>query len=237
MSTATAQLELDIPSAPAPDTAGQTPPRIAGLRYIEDFLSSDEQDSALDAIDAAPWRDDLRRRVQHYGWRYDYRSRIVTLDMRLGPFPPWLLALADKLREAGFFDDLPDQAIVNEYLPGQGIAMHMDRRCFGPVVATISLADAWRMDFRPSRQPEASTEHLLLRAGSVLTLSDDARYRWLHGIAPRRRERDAPDGWRPRRRRVSVTFRTVLLDDATHSPHRTASTPPTDTPDHAVPRS
>ena len=180
----TVQLELQIPSAPAPDTAPPTPPRIAGLRYIEDFLSSDEQDSAIDAIDAAPWRDDLRRRVQHYGWRYDYRSRIVTPDMRLGAFPPWLFHLAGKLHHAGHFDQFPDQAIVNEYQPGQGIAMHMDRQCFGPVVATISLADDWRMDFRPLRQPEASTEHLLLRAGSVLALSDDARYRWLHGIAP-----------------------------------------------------
>ena len=233
----TAQLELDMPNVPAPGVSDPAPPDIPGLRYTENFLSGDEQDSALDAIDAMPWRDDLRRRVQHYGWRYDYRSRIVTRDMRLGPFPSWLSLLAGRLRQAGLLDEFPDQAIVNEYLPGQGIAMHIDRQCFGPVVATISLADAWRMDFRQLRQPEASTEHLLLRAGSVLTLSDAARYRWLHGIAPRHRERDAQAGWRPRRRRVSVTFRTVLLDETTHSQPDDLSASSDDTPAAALPRS
>ena len=35
-----------------------------------------------------------------------------------------------------------EQAIVNEYEPGQGIAPHVDRDCFGPVVATVSLGSA-----------------------------------------------------------------------------------------------
>ena len=40
-----------------------------------------------------------------------------------------------------------EQAIVNEYEPGQGIAPHIDRDCFGPVVATVSLGSAVNMDF------------------------------------------------------------------------------------------
>jgi hypothetical protein len=31
----------------------------------------------VDAIDAAPWINELRRRVQHYGWRYVYQGRGV----------------------------------------------------------------------------------------------------------------------------------------------------------------
>ena len=185
---------------------------IDGLRYVQDFISEKEQHRTLREIDKAPWQSDLKRRVQHYGWRYDYRSRVVSHDMRIGEFPTWLQSLAEKLRDAELFRRVPDQAIVNEYLPGQGIAMHIDRQCFGPVVATISLCDAWHMDFRPLRGSPSETKHILLQVGSVLVLSGDARYRWMHGISPRKREREG-QVWRRRERRLSVTFRTVHMDE------------------------
>lgn len=94
--------------------------------------------------------------------------------------------------------------------------MHVDRDCFGPVVATISLRDDWRMDFRPVEGPRSERRQLLLKAGSALVLSDDARYDWMHGISPRKREREE-QGWRPRQRRLSVTFRTVRRTDHARS--------------------
>ena len=186
-------------------------PAIEGLRYFGQFLSTEEQDWILNAIDKAEWMDDLERRVQHYGWRYDYRSRNVSRDMRIGEFPTWLRHLGEKLCEAQLFRQVPDQAIVNQYLPGQGIAMHIDRQCFGPVVATVSLGDAWRMELRPIHASRNETKQILLDVGSVLALSGEARYSWMHGIASRKKEREG-GGWRPRERRVSVTFRTVQLD-------------------------
>lgn len=186
-------------------------PEIRGLRYLPDFLGPAEQTRTLELIDRSDWMSPLGRAVQHYGWRYDYRSRVVTADMRIGPLPDWLNALARRLyRETGSFDRVPDQAIVNEYAPGQGIAMHIDRQCFGDTVATVSLGDTWQMDCRPLGADRSATEHLALAPGSALILTDDARYRWFHGIAKRKRERLQHGGWRPRERRVSVTFRTVL---------------------------
>ena len=205
--------QLDLLDTQPLDGANQDfVPAIDGLRYVGHFLSAEEQIRTLNAIDQAEWRDDLERRVQHYGWRYDYRSRNVSRDMRIGKFPAWLRNLGEKLREARLFRQVPDQAIVNQYLPGQGIAMHIDRQCFGPVVAMVSLGDAWRMDLRPMRASRNEATHILLGVGSVLALSGEARYRWMHGIAPRKREREG-SGWRPRERRVSVTFRTVLLEE------------------------
>lgn len=189
------------PSAPAANN-------ISGLIYLPEFLSMAEQERAVHAIDASPWRNDLKRRVQHYGWRYDYQSRTVSQGMRIGEFPEWLKALGAKLLDEGPFDRMPDQAIVNEYEPGQGIAMHVDRDCFGPVVATLSLGDDWEMNFRPVDGPRSETRSWLLEAGSALVLSGAARHDWMHGISPRKRERDE-QGWRPRKRRLSVTFRTV----------------------------
>jgi alkylated DNA repair dioxygenase AlkB len=55
----------------------------------------------------------------------------------------------------------------------------------------------------------AATCALVLEELSLLLLADAARYHWQHGIAPRKT--DTINGIkRARRRRVSVTFRTVL---------------------------
>lgn len=188
-----------------------TVPAIPGLSYFPDFLDQEAQSNALVAIDApgAPWRDDLMRRVQHYGWRYDYKARTITRGMRIGPLPAWLHDLACKLTErTGLFDSVPSQVIVNEYLPGQGIAMHVDRDCFGPAVATVSLGDEWLMDLRPLDPDAGGVESILLERGSALVMTGEARQNWLHGIAKRKRDR-IPGGWHERQRRVSLTFRTV----------------------------
>jgi alkylated DNA repair dioxygenase AlkB len=50
-----------------------------------------------------------------------------------------------------------------------------------------------------------------LEPGSLLVLSGEARFAWTHGIAARRF--DVIDGVRTARaRRVSLTFRTVVLE-------------------------
>ena len=213
------QLQLDLggdastPLQPKPqDGEAIVLPDISGLEYLPQFLSVVEQATAIRQIDDAPWRSDLERRVQHYGWRYDYSVRTVDRDMHIGPLPPWLRDIARRLyNETGLFDDVPDQAIVNEYEPGQGIAMHADRQCFGPTVATISLGDDWRMELRPAGGKADTKVEILLKQGSALLMTGDARRRWFHGIAKRKRERTS-DGWRPRKRRLSLTFRTVLCD-------------------------
>ena len=187
-------------------------PEISGLHYIPGFLTRTQQDDALGHISDSDWMYDLERRVQHYGWRYDYRAKTIAKDMCIGPLPPWLDNIAQRLyHETELFDDVPDQAIVNEYEAGQGIAMHIDRQCFGKAIATISLGDDWMMDFRPLGGTKEETKQILLEEGSALVLVGEARDRWLHGISRRKRERYGNGDWRDRRRRVSLTFRTVLL--------------------------
>lgn len=46
-----------------------------GLTYLENYISEDEASRLVQEINAAPWRTDLKRRVQHYGHRYDYKAR------------------------------------------------------------------------------------------------------------------------------------------------------------------
>ena len=184
-------------------------PAVPGLRYVPAFLTPAEQEDAVRRIDAndGAWLTSLSRRVQHYGWRYDYAARAVTSDMRIGPLPDWLEALAQRLYEAGGFERVPEQVIINEYEPGQGIAMHADHPGFGDAVAMVSLGDDWAMEFsRVGRDgDDPRTESMTLERGSALVLTGEARREWRHGIAKRRKERDG----RERKRRLSLTFRTV----------------------------
>lgn len=170
-------------------------------------MPADEQAHLLAAVDSQPWQSDLRRRVQHYGYRYDYRARSVKPDMYLGPLPPWALALAQRLYSARIFSTPPDQLIVNEYEPGQGIAPHIDCvSCFGPVVASVSLGSTCIMELARDEESLA----LLLHPGSLLILAEDARFHWRHGIRARRSDLHAGLRW-VRSRRISLTFRTVRV--------------------------
>jgi alkylated DNA repair dioxygenase AlkB len=182
---------------------------IRGLSYIEGFLTGSEHDHLLAEIDAQTWLSELKRRVQHYGYKYDYKSRFVDVTMRLGDLPVWAADMARRLLEAGYVPEMPDQVIVNEYLPGQGIASHVDcMPCFTDTIAAVTLGSACVMDFthKSSRQRIPA----LLQSRSLIVMTGEARYDWLHGIAAR--HSDVVGGRRlPRDRRVSVTFRKVIV--------------------------
>ena len=181
---------------------------VPGLKFLEDFLTPEQQANCVRQVDAAvdEWRNDLSRRVQHYGWCYDYKARSITPDMHIGALPDWLEKLAQRLYyETGLFDRVPEQVIVNEYLPGQGIATHIDHRGFGPTVCTISLLDDWEMDFSLNWKDK---EPALLQRGSCVLLTGESRSKWQHGIAPRKTEL-TDHGRRNRNRRLSLTFRAV----------------------------
>lgn len=184
-----------------------------GSHYATHFLSDEQQCVLLGSIDRNPWLGDLRRRVQHYGFKYDYSQRDIDSGSELGPLPIWLDRLEQQIRSTLSHCELHldliepfNQAIVNEYLPGQGIAQHTDRNCFGPVVATVSLGSDITMDFAHPGSGETRSHRL--SKGSLLAMSGAARWTWRHGIAKRKADR-LQGGNVPRERRVSITFRTV----------------------------
>jgi alkylated DNA repair dioxygenase AlkB len=188
---------------------------VPGLHYLPNWLDADAQRSVLASVDAAPWSAELRRRVQHYGHRYDYGRRSVAgggPDERVAaPIPPWAAELAERLHAEGHTAEPADQVIVNEYEPGQGISAHVDCvPCFGPAVAAISLGSSCVMDFI---DPAGTTRvGVPLQPGSLSVMTGPSRYTWKHAIAARRSD-PGPFGRVQRGRRVSVTFRTVLRPD------------------------
>jgi alkylated DNA repair dioxygenase AlkB len=177
-------------------TAADVPP-IPGLRYLTEYVSEAQEEALAAAIDRLPWDTTWRRWRQPYGYG---KGGAVP------PLPAWGRWLADNLFAGSVTDVAFDQMLVNEYLPGQGIASHRDYAPFGRTVASLSLLSPCVMDFR--HRTTGRREQLLLEHRSLLVLSDAARYDWEHGIAPRKK-----DVWHgipiERGRRLSVTFRFV----------------------------
>jgi len=184
-------------------------PQISGLSYLSNFIAQAESTSLLTHIDNQAWRSNLKRRVQHYGYVYDYRLRAISKDMKLGPLPNWLGGMTRKLVEHNIFPETPDQVIINEYEPGQGISAHIDCvPCFGGVIASLSLGSAVDMSFRK----DGDAINLRLEPNSLLVLTAEARYKWQHMIANRKSDKIDNDRVL-RTRRVSLTFRTVNIED------------------------
>jgi alkylated DNA repair dioxygenase AlkB len=181
---------------------------VPGLLYQPALLSPAEQQRILEDIDGRPWLTDLRRRVQHYGYRYDYKARAVDPSMYVGPLPDFAVEVARRLADLGLIEEAPDQLIINEYLPGQGISAHVDcEPCFKNVIVTVSLGAAYAMDFLEVASGEVRSA--VLAVGSALVMRDAARYDWMHRIQARKSDRGVPRG-----RRVSLTFRNVILETA-----------------------
>ncbi len=208
------QLELLL-SDPRPQPPSRNEEAISiikGFRYIEDYISESEHDWLLDQIDEHEhqWLKDLKRRVQHYGFKYDYKARKVNLDMHIGHLPEWLQALGRRLYEDGHMPAEPDQVIVNEYEPGQRISSHIDcEPCFANMIVSLSLGSGCVMDFT-SKLDKAKKIPVWLAPRSIIVLKDEARNEWLHGIAPRKSDQWAGQKYE-RQRRVSLTFRKVIL--------------------------
>ena len=181
---------------------------IEGLNYVAGFSDEPAQILLLEAIDRQPWLTDLHRRVQHYGYKYDYKARKIDRSMYLGSLPVWAQPVADRLLSEGYMQEVPDQLIVNEYEPGQGISAHVDCiPCFGSIVCALTLGSGCVMEF--TQVAGLGAESLLLECGSLLVLAGAARYQWKHSI-PARKSDKLDGGLLRRSRRVSLTFRTII---------------------------
>jgi alkylated DNA repair dioxygenase AlkB len=169
---------------------------VPGLRYLAGYLSEAEERALVEAIDALPWNTEWKRRRQPYGAGYGGGDA--------APIPDWGRRLADRMLADGVIDRPFDQMLVNEYTPGQGISSHRDYAPFGRTVVSLSLLSPCVMDLL--HVATGRKESLLLEPRGLLVLSDEARYDWEHGIAPRKRDVWQGVRW-DRGRRVSVTFR------------------------------
>ena len=147
-------------------------PKIQGLTYTKNYITTEQEQFLISQIDSQPWLADLKRRVQHYGYKYDYKARKITPDLKIADVPEWLQII-----------DGIDQVIINEYLCGQGITSHIDCiPCFGETICSLSLLEPCEMILEKD-----NTKHsIILEPRSLLTFQGEARYQWKHSIPQRK---------------------------------------------------
>ena len=173
-----------------------------GLAYQSSFLSVVEEASLVAWIDSHEWNHEYSRRRQFYGRSY-YHPEVTT------EIPSLFLALAARLYDEGLVTAPPDHVLINDYLPGQGIAAHLDEMPHpDSQVVTISLLDTYPMLF--ARIGSAELYEQWLERRSVAVMSGASRTEWTHEIVKRKADVIQGGGKRLRKRRVSVTYRTML---------------------------
>lgn len=182
---------------------------LSGLELYFDFITTNEEKQFINFIDNEPWLTDLSRRVQHYGYKYDYRTRKIDNSFYLGELPEWLKVLAYRLFDKKIIDFIPDQAIINEYEPGQGIAPHIDcEPCFGDTIISLSLGSTCIMNFE--KEPNSKNrEEIFIEPKTLLVMKSESRYDWYHGILARKSDKFNGEIIK-RERRISITFRKVI---------------------------
>lgn len=173
-----------------------------GLVYQRDFLSADEELEVVDWIDQQPWDHAYARRRQFYGQSYRDPSNYT-------PVPLIFQVFAQRLFDRGLTLVKADHVLINEYLPGQGIAAHVDEMPNPESqVVTISLLDNYPMEFVHLESGERYEQWLERR--SVAVMSGPSNKDWTHEIVKRKADVIQGGGRRLRKRRISITYRTKL---------------------------
>lgn len=184
------------------------PPPLAGLMYREDYVDAAVEAALVADVDARPWSLELGRRRQWYGGDYDDTELGLPQQYRASAPPYGFIEVAQQLHADGILPSVATRFGVNEYLPGQGIGAHMDRdNEVVKSVAILSLGSGLMMDFvRPADKARQDVRSYYLHRRSLLLIAGEARYQWMHGIAPRRSDKIC-GLIRPRGRRLSIMFR------------------------------
>jgi alkylated DNA repair protein alkB homolog 8 len=205
--------------------------QVPGMTLIKDFVTEEEEKQLLDAVYgeyAENWNASamMSRRVQHYGYEYDYLKRRINVANCIGPLPSFVDSVVDKMSglpelqedndSSGNTDPdsdpdpswyKPVQLTVNEYEPGQGIGPHIDNHSdFGHTIISLSLMSDSVFYFR-SLVSDAY-KFMVLPRRSLLLLQGQVRYGWMHALYSRKSDM-VYGKLVPRQTRVSLTFRRV----------------------------
>ena len=180
----------------------------SGLTILPNWISENDEAIVMSEIDSKEWDTKIKRRVQHYGFQFQYSQLKVDTDNPIVDFPPACKALLnrDNLADYGF-----NQLTLNEYVPGIGIASHCDTHsAFTDTIAVVSLCGAITMDFHDTTNKKVS---VIIPARSLLLMAGESRYGWRHSIASRRTDRGLDGTTHTRDRRVSLTFRNCVTSE------------------------
>jgi alkylated DNA repair dioxygenase AlkB len=178
---------------------------VPGLFLYPDFIDEIREEQLLEEIEQQKWVVDYSRRLQYYGYRNELEKPYDLISFPV-PIPPQIYQLSQELSEQNVLLYQPDQVIINEYAPGEGIKPHKDRNYYENQICGVNLGSGCIMKFIKGKNLEVIDVEIPRR--SLYVMQDDARKKWNHGIPPRKK--DIINGSvQHRERRVSITYRKV----------------------------
>jgi alkylated DNA repair dioxygenase AlkB len=186
---------------------------VPGLFYIDNAISKEYSKELYRDINKGEWdpvsKSPNSRKVQQYGYKYDYKRRAVA--EKGPPIPSYLYQLIKSLKSYIKKLKLKDldfnQVIINKYEPGQGISKHTDAKDYGPIIGCYTIESGSTMKFNK----DDKSSSLYVKPNSLYIMSGDSRYKWDHEMPSTKSDR--VDGKRiPRDQRISITFRNVPVE-------------------------
>ena len=179
---------------------------VPGFTLHRDFITIAMEDELMKEIDNQKWVVDYDRRLQYYGYRNELEKPYDLVAFPV-PMPPLVKLLSAQIVERGILISQPDQVIINEYLPGQGIRPHKDRNYFENQICGINLGSGCIMRFLKG----TDVVDIEVPRRSLYVMQDEVRYKWKHAIPPRKK--DIINGnVQHRERRWSITYRNVKMN-------------------------
>ncbi|TRY68852.1 hypothetical protein TCAL_03215 [Tigriopus californicus] len=159
--------------------------------YIPEFITIQREKYLLheiSKISKVKWQQLSNRRLLNFGTQSDPAKALLSPT----PIPKWLTDHIDDIMNLKAFtpENRPNNVLLNEYLPGQGIMPHFDGDSYHPVITTISLGSHTVLNFYRDFDEDQSDNSLqgrrkfslMVEPRSLLVLTQDLYSKYLHGI-------------------------------------------------------
>jgi alkylated DNA repair dioxygenase AlkB len=185
------------------DLFPETLPVPRGFRYVEDFLSADEEAELLQHIRSIALKPmifqgfEAKRKTESFGYDYSFDNRRLSRGKDIPSFFEPLVR-----RVALFLDIEPAdiaELLLTEYPPGAVINWHRDAPPF-KIIVGISLLEDCVFKFRPHDKVQQNRKSIIsfpVARRSLYVMDGPARADWQHSIAP------------VKNTRYSITLRTL----------------------------
>lgn len=154
-----------------------------GLYIYKDFISDTEHENLIKEIqeelvkstESKKYID--RNRVLRYG-----SLEICHNNFKKNDFPFYINQISEKLADTKIVPNKPEAININEYIKGDYIAPHIDRRASGPIVTILSINSEATMLFE--RVGKHETFEIVLYPKMLIQMKNTIRWKWKHSIYP-----------------------------------------------------
>lgn len=176
--------------------------KIDGLKIYYNFLDKEEESNLINIIECLPWKEELKHKVQYYGFKYNYRKKKSSIKDYMGRIPESLDFIKEKLG----FEYL--QLVIDKYKLNQGMRYHTKSNIFDSNMVICPLNSDCVMCFKKDNV----IKKVLVKRRSLLVLSGKSLTEWEHGITYTKTDKFNNKVIPRDNDRIVMTFRNVILD-------------------------